>query len=141
MRDEVDQGRRAADWASGVRGCLTFGIPAAILLISPTIGTRYLVILWPALLTFMGAACLLNARRCGRTHCYVTGPFFLILAGVALLYGMGILPLGTRGWSTLSATFAIGGIVLCCLPEVLMGRYQSSATEKSAGGRPDGNET
>jgi len=56
------QGR--ADWARGIRGCLTWGIPAAILLISPTVGTRYLVIVWPALLTVMGAACLLNARRC-----------------------------------------------------------------------------
>ena len=60
MRDEVTkQARRRL--ASGVRGCLTFGIPAAILLISPTIGTRYLVIVWPVLLTFMSVACLLNA--------------------------------------------------------------------------------
>ena len=125
MRGEVDRRAGGADWASGVRGCLTFGIPAAILLISPTIGTRYLVIVWPLLLTFMGVACLLNARRCGRTHCYVTGPFFLILAGIALLYGIRILPLGTRGWSTLSATFGIGGIVLCYLPELLLGRYHS----------------
>lgn len=124
MSGEVDRTRGIADWASGVRGCLTFGIPAAILLISPTIGTRYLVIVWPALLTFMGVACLLNARRCGRTHCYVTGPFFLILAGVAILYGIGTLPLGARGWSTLSATFAIGGAVLCCVPEWLFGRYE-----------------
>jgi hypothetical protein len=127
MSGEVDRRRSAADWASGVRGCLTFGIPAAILLIGPTIGTRYLVIVWPALLAFMGAACLLNARRCGRTHCYVTGPFFLILAGVALLYCIGILPLGTRGWSRLSATFAIGGVVLCCVPEWLLGRYRTSS--------------
>jgi len=128
MRGEVDRRAGGADWASGVRGCLTFGIPAAILLISPTIGTRYLVIVWPVLLTFMGVACLLNARRCGRTHCYVTGPFFLILAGIALLYGIRILPLGTMGWSTLSAAFAIGGIVLCCVPEVLLGRYHSSVS-------------
>jgi hypothetical protein len=107
---------------------MTFGIPAAILLISPTISTRYLVIVWPALLTFMGVACLVNARRCGRTHCYVTGPFFLILAGIALLYGIGILPLGARGWSTLSAVFAIGGVTLCCVPELLLGRYRSSAS-------------
>ncbi|HEY6483547.1 MAG TPA: hypothetical protein VIY54_08455 [Steroidobacteraceae bacterium] len=128
MSQVVDRGRGTADWASGVRGCLTFGIPAAILLVSPSIGTRYLVIVWPVLLTFMGVACLLNARRCGRTHCYMTGPFLLILAGVALIYGIGILPLGARGWSTLSATFAIGGVVLCCVPELLLGRYRSSAS-------------
>ena len=125
MNDEVDRGRTPADWASGVRGCLTFGIPAAILLISPTIGTRYLVIVWPTLLTFMGVACLLNARRCGRIHCYLTGPFFLILAGVALLYGTSILPFGATGWSALSAAFAIGSLLLCCVPEWFLRRYQT----------------
>jgi hypothetical protein len=125
MGDEVGRRRGAADWSSGVRGCLIFGIPAAILLISPTIGTRYLVIVWPALLTFMSVACLLNARRCGRTHCYLTGPFFLILAGVALLYGTAILPLGARGWSALSGVFAIGSLLLCCVPERFLGRYQT----------------
>jgi hypothetical protein len=35
-------------------------------------------------------------------HRYFTGPFFLLLAGVGLLYGLGVLPLGTKGWSTLS---------------------------------------
>ena len=84
---------RRADWAHGVRGCLTWGIPVVLLIISPV---RYFVIVWPTLLTFMGVACLLNARSCGRIHCYVTGPFFLLLAGVGLLYGLGVLPLGVH---------------------------------------------
>jgi hypothetical protein len=103
------------------------GIPAVILLMSPTIDTRYLVIVWPVLLTFMGIACLLNARRCGRTHCYVTGPFFLLLAGGALLYGIGVLPLGPRGWSTLSLALVIGSVALCCGSEWILGRYRSSS--------------
>jgi hypothetical protein len=52
-------------------------------------------------------ACLLNARRCARTHCYLTGPFFLILAGIALLYDIGNLSLGATGWSTLFASFVL----------------------------------
>src|SRR5205809_7561377 len=28
-------------------------------------------------LGFMGTVCLLNASRCGRIHCYLTGPFFI----------------------------------------------------------------
>jgi hypothetical protein len=55
MSTEVETRRGAADWAQGVRGCLTFGIPAAILLISPALGARYLVIVWPALLTLSAA--------------------------------------------------------------------------------------
>ena len=49
-----------ADWARGVRGCLTWGIPVALLVISPE---RYFFIVWPITLTFMGVTCLLNAHR------------------------------------------------------------------------------
>lgn len=126
MSSNTDGTTGCADWARGTRGWLIWGIPAAILVISPEIGTRYLVIVWPTLLAFMGAACLLNARRCGRIHCYATGPFFLLLAGVALLYGIGVLPLGANGWSTLCSAFVIGGVTLCCVPEWILGRYRSS---------------
>ena len=50
---------------------------------------QYFVIVWPTVLTSMGVACFLNARRCGRIHCYFTGPLFLVLAGIGLLYGLG----------------------------------------------------
>jgi len=112
-----------SDWASGLRGCLIWGIPAVALFASPQ---RYLVIAWPVLLTFMGAACILNARRCGRVHCYLTGPFFLLLAVLSLLYGVGMLPLGAHGWSTLSALLVIGSVLLICVPEWLVGRYRTS---------------
>jgi hypothetical protein len=115
---------RRVDWTQGVRGCLTWGIPAALLIISPV---EYLVIVWPIVLTFLGMACLLNARRCGRIHCYFTGPFFLLLAGVGLLYGLGVLPLGARGWSTLSLALVIGSAILLCVPEWIFGRYRSSS--------------
>ena len=115
-----------ADWASGLRGGLTWGVPIAILLATARVGERYLLIVWPALLTFMGVACWLNARRCGRIHCYVTGPFFLLLAGLALLFGMGVLPLGAHGWTTLCAVLIIGTVALIRVPEWLLGRYRSS---------------
>ncbi len=35
-----------------------------------------------------------NALRCGRLHCYITGPFFVAMAIVTLLYGLGAVPLG-----------------------------------------------
>ena len=124
VTDEVVGMTRRADWAHGVRGCLTWGIPVVLLIISPV---RYFVIVWPTLLTFMGVACLLNARSCGRIHFYVTGPFFLLLAGVGLLYGLGVLPLGVTGWSTLSVALVIGSAVFICVPEGIFGRYRSSS--------------
>lgn len=111
------------DWASGLRGCLIWGVPAAILIMSPV---RYFVIVWPIVLTFMGVACLLNASRCGRIHCYVTGPFFLLLAVVGLLYGLQVVPLGARGWSMLSMVLVVGSVIFVCVPEWFFGRHRSS---------------
>lgn len=125
MTDQVDGMPRGADWTHGARACLTWGIPAVLLIISPV---QYLVIVWPTLLTFMGVACLLNARRCGRIHCYFTGPFFLLIASVGLLYGLGVLPLGARGWSTLSVALVVGSAILLCVPEWILGRYRSSSS-------------
>jgi len=36
--------------------------------------------IWTVALTTMGVGCVANALRCGRVHCYLTGPFFLIMA-------------------------------------------------------------
>lgn len=131
---QVNHGERCtsphADWAQGLRGCLTWGIPAALLMISPV---GYFVIVWPVVLTFMGIACVLNARRCGRVHCYFSGPLFLLLAGAGLLYALGALPLGPRGWSTLSMALVIGSAVFICVPEWILGRYRM---RRPAGKRP-----
>lgn len=36
----------------------------------------------------MGLACLANAARCRRMHCYFTGPYFLLLAlGAGVAFG------------------------------------------------------
>lgn len=114
------------DWASGWRGLLLWGAPISILLAASWLPERYLVVIWPSVLTFMGVACLANARRCGRVHCYATGPFFLIVAAGALLYGLGVIPLGRNGWNTLGLILLVGSIVLCCGPELLFGRYRRS---------------
>jgi len=82
--------------------------------------------IWTAALTVMGAACIANATRCGRIHCYVTGPFFLLAALGTLLYGLGVIPLGANGWNVIGLTILIGTIVLCCLPELLFGKYRRS---------------
>ena len=54
--------------------------------------------LWTLSLGFMGTICLLNASRCGRIHCYFTGPFFILGAIASLGYGIGLLPFGPSGW-------------------------------------------
>ena len=79
-----------------------------------------------AALLVMGGACLVNAARCRRLHCYITGPYFLMLAlGALLAYGFA--PNGeyhSRLWLLL----ALGVTpLLIWLPERLAGRKYLSA--------------
>jgi hypothetical protein len=83
---------------------------------------------WTAALSIMGVACLANAARCGRVHCYLTGPFLLGMAIVTLLYGVGIVPLGSNGWNLIGLTTLVGAVALCCLPELFFGKYRKDRT-------------
>ena len=93
------------------------------------ISNGWRTVVWVVALAIMGAACIVNALRCGRVHCYITGPFFLLMALAALLYGFGILHLGGNGWNPLGLIALIGTIALWWLPEMFLGRYRK--------GRPD----
>lgn len=107
----------------GGAGLLLWILPIVLLVVSVKLGGVYPAVVWPLALAFMGGVCLVNARRCGRRHCFYTGPYFLLLAVLSLLYGLGILDLGTRGWSRLSLALLIGGFLLTCGPEWRSGRY------------------
>ena len=117
------------DWVSNYRTYfLAWGLPSLALL-----GTVFLphptkTIIWTVALTWMGVACLLNARRCGRRHCYLTGPFFLLMAILGLLHGFQILWFGPSGWILLwVALVVIGGGILWYLPEKVWGKYRKVA--------------
>jgi uncharacterized membrane protein HdeD (DUF308 family) len=89
------------------------------------VGSGWRTAVWTAALSIMGTACVANAVRCGRVHCYITGPFLLVMAVVTLLYGLGVLPLGGNGWNAISLAILVGTIALCCLPEMFFGKYRS----------------
>ncbi len=61
--------------------------------------------------------------RCGRVHCYFTGPFFFLVALAALLHGLHIVPLGSKGWQWLGLIAIAGTTLLLTVPERLWGRY------------------
>jgi uncharacterized membrane protein HdeD (DUF308 family) len=84
---------------------------------------------WTAALMTMGIACLVNAVRCHRVHCYLTGPFFLVMAVLTLMFGLGALPLRGNGWNILGFTILIGAVALCCLPELFLGKYRRKSAQ------------
>ena len=81
----------------------------------------HLMLIAAVSLLVMGAACLANAARCGRLHCYFTGPLFLLGAVASLLRGLDIVFLP---WSWIGYVL-LGGTLLAYVPEWIRGRYSS----------------
>lgn len=52
------------------------------------------MVIWIVALTWMGTACILNARRCGRTHCRYTGPYYLLMIAPVIVLGSGLVAAG-----------------------------------------------
>ena len=105
---------------------LQYWLPAIAIVVAgvPSISSGWRTVVWTVALATMGVTCLVNALRCGRVHCYLTGPFFLLMALIALSYGLGILHLGGNGWNLLGLMTLIGAIALWCLPEMRLGKYR-----------------
>ncbi|HJR09854.1 MAG TPA: hypothetical protein VJ823_00410 [Rhodanobacteraceae bacterium] len=78
---------------------------------------------WTFAFAVMGSACVVNARRCGRRHCFYTGPLFLLAALTSLLHGTGVLPLGRNGWNWIIGITVAGSLLACCGLEPLFGKY------------------
>jgi len=110
---------------------LLWGLPAAVMLLTACFagGGWIVTIAWTLSLVVMGAACLVNARSCGRMHCYFTGPFFLFMAALSLLHGWRVLSLGSYGWHFIAAVLLAGGVLLYFVPEWAWGRYRSTQTQ------------
>lgn len=69
----------------------------------------------------MGSAGLFNARRCGRLHCHITGPLFLLAAVVTLLDALAIVHVS---WPWILVP-TVAGTVLGYGLEQLRGLYLS----------------
>ena len=75
--------QKQLDWAANrLTLAAAWGLPAGIMLLAMHLPPTPRAAVWIAMLWWMGVACLANARRCGRTHCRYTGPFFLGMAAM-----------------------------------------------------------
>jgi hypothetical protein len=81
------------DWVNGpgmgiVWWCLPLAVGvAASYLASSSLTT---VLVWIVSFVWMGTGCILNARRCHRLHCYISGPAFFLGADALSLFAGGI---------------------------------------------------
>jgi hypothetical protein len=113
------------DWAGSLSGYLiAWGIPSVILIAAGLLDPAQRAIAWAGVLVWMGAGCLLNARRCGRTHCRYTGPYYLLMIVPVALFGAGVLDLGAWAWWGLGGMILLGSKIIWLVTEVLWGKYR-----------------
>lgn len=88
-------------------------------------------VVWPranawlaaVLLLMWGLFCSVNAARCGRLHCYVTGPLLLLAALAVVLVGLGVVHIPSM-WLNIAV---VGGVLLALLAELFFGKYVKRA--------------
>ena len=98
---------------------VVWGLPTVLLVLGGFMGPGARTLLWPPALVVMGVGCVVNAARCGRLHCYLTGPLYLIAAIAAGLLGLELVPLQ---WSWIVLCI-VGGTVLAYISEWVWGKY------------------
>src|SRR3546814_19363238 len=98
------------DWGGTTRSVtVAWGIPILVIVASAFAEDSLRTLAWTAALAWMGTACLLNAHRCGRTHCRSTGPYYLLLTIPVTLPGTQVVSLGAHGWWILGIAILAGG--------------------------------
>jgi hypothetical protein len=91
--------RSSRDWlGSPPTSLIAWWLPQAAILATAFVPVPVRTAVWVIALTWMGRACMLNARRYRRTHCPFTGPFYLAMIIPVLALGLvayvGMLVLG-----------------------------------------------
>jgi hypothetical protein len=104
-----DTAEASRDWLGRpASNLLAWWIPQAAILAALFASAPVRAVVWTIALIWMGTACMLNARRCGRTHCRYTGPYYLAMIAPVLVLGSGVVSAGIYGWIVL-AVLIIGG--------------------------------
>ena len=112
------------DWLRSPRiSVLAWGLPAAALIAGLLASVPARTVIWTIALIWMGTACILNAKRCGRTHCRYTGPYYLVMIAPVVLLGSGFVFVGTYGWLVLGSVILFGSTLLWWATERAWGKF------------------
>lgn len=99
-------------------GLLLWCLPAALIVLGALCADARPA-LWIPSYAVMGIACLHNARRCGRLHCHLTGPLFLLAALAAALDAFDVVRVG---WPWILIVTTVGTAASFAL-ELVRGLY------------------
>jgi hypothetical protein len=119
-----DIARSSRDWLrSPGTNLLAWWVPQAAIVATLFAPMPARTVIWVAALTWMGTACILNARRCGRTHCRYTGPYYLATIMPVLLVGLGTIDTGLLSWIILACLILAGGKLIWWATERAWGKF------------------
>jgi hypothetical protein len=86
------------------------------------ISGRATALVWMLSFIWMGTGCILNARRCHRLHCYLSGPAFFLGAATLALLAAGVALLGLHSLNNIvGITLTLA--VLSFVPEIIWRKY------------------
>jgi hypothetical protein len=112
------------DWLSNKRtSLLAWWIPLVAIVAGLFVPVSLRTAGWVIALGWMGAACMLNARRCHRTHCRYTGPYYLAMIVPVMVLGTGLVPVGIPGWISMVVIILGGSGLLWWATERTWGKF------------------
>lgn len=112
----------STDWAANkVLFSLIWGLPLALIVVAFWLPTAVAGGLWLLSFSWMGGACRVNARRCGRVHCHFTAAWLLLIAVGLLLTVTSVLVVMSA--AQLAVTGLAGFAIIWLISEQLWGRY------------------
>jgi hypothetical protein len=119
---------RMRDWSRQPLGIIFWwGVPIAAGVSTNFLGLSLTLtaLIWAVAFAWMGTGCILNALRCARLHCFISGPVLWLGAVAAALAGIGVL----SGRNALSYVINItaGLAVLSFVSEWIWGMYRASS--------------
>src|SRR6516164_1101421 len=83
---------RSNDLTCGGKGLFLWCLPIVAVVVGSSWSNMRTWLWIPAFLV-MGIGCVANAARCGRVHCYFTGPLFLLAAVYTVLAEIHLVPM------------------------------------------------
>jgi hypothetical protein len=114
--------RSSRDWLGSIRtNIVAWWIPHAAMLAALFASVPIRIVVWAIALMWMGTACMLNARRCDRTHCRYTGPYYLIM--IAPVLALGLVSEGIYGWIVLGIVIVAGSKLIWWATERAWGKF------------------
>ena len=122
IANEVGQSSR--DWLSRPRtSASAWWIPKAIIVAALFVPPPARAGIWIIALIWMGTACILNSRRCGRTHCRYTGPYYFAMIAPVLALASGVISNDFYAWLSLAVVILGGSMIIWWATERAWGKF------------------